>query len=106
MLLSSKLILEYESVLMRPDQLASSGFSISQIDELLSAILRVAEEVHPGTYFGPSSLDANDDHVLSLAMHGRADAIVTHNIKHFKAPAADLGISLYTAVEALRQLRR
>jgi putative PIN family toxin of toxin-antitoxin system len=105
LLLSVPLTLEYESVLLRPHQLAQSGLSRDEIETLLASLLQVAVKIDLDEYAGPHSVDPDDDHVLSLAFQGAADAIVTHNIRHFERPSQMLGVGLYTPGEALRLLR-
>jgi len=53
---------------------------------------------------GPAH-DPNDEIVIEVASNGRADAIVTHNVKDF-APAQTLGIDIATPAEILRRLRQ
>ena len=96
LLVSVPLVLEYESVLMRPHQMAASRLVAEDVDELLISLLHIGVEVNLDEYRGPSSVDLNDNHVLNLARTGNADAIVTHNVRHFKIPAGLLGVSLYT----------
>ena len=96
----------YESVLMRPEHLHYASASASQIEGLIISLLSVAVKRELHDYFGPYSVDPNDNHILSLATHGRADAIVLHNTRHFATPAKASGVNLYTAREALHLLRR
>ena len=105
-LLSVALVLEYESVLMRPEHLHYASASASQIEGLIISLLSVAVKIELHDYFGPYSVDPNDNHILSLATHGRADAIVLHNTRHFATPAKASGVNLYIAREALHLLRR
>jgi len=104
--MSAPLGFEYESVLKRPQHLVFSNSSEAEVDNLVGSLLRVAIHVELGPYFGPYSVDRDDNHVLSLAKHGQADGIVTHNTRHFAAPAAILGVNLYSAGDALHLLRR
>jgi len=106
LLLSVPLSCEYESVLLRPEQLAASKLSPSEIEELLLSLLGVAQEIRLKKYVGPRSADAGDNHVLSLAAQGHADAIVTFNTRHFTNPAGELGVELQTPSEFLRLWRR
>jgi len=105
-ILSNALLFEYQSVLLRREHLAQAGLTMAQMDDVLAAILQVAAETELGPYREPASPDPDDNHVLSLAKHGRASGIVTFNTRHFAAPAKELGVKLYTAAEALEILRR
>jgi putative PIN family toxin of toxin-antitoxin system len=105
LLMSNTLITEYEEVLNRPQHLSAFGMATSQVDDLLFALLQCAEQIQSSGYAGPLSSDDDDNHVLDLASAGRADAILTHNTRHFRQAASELGVSLYTPAEFLAQLR-
>jgi putative PIN family toxin of toxin-antitoxin system len=104
-LLSVTLALEYEDVLLRDSNIAAAKYPLHKIEELLESLLGVSIAVGLEAYAGPLSPDAGDNHVLSLATQGRADAIVTYNLRHFAAPCRELGVNLYTPREALHVLR-
>jgi putative PIN family toxin of toxin-antitoxin system len=93
LLVSVPLVLEYEAVLTRPEQMFASKLVPSGIEQLLLALLHVAVKVELGEYLGPTSSDPGDNHLLSLAASGRADAIVTHNIRHVMAASRTLGVT-------------
>jgi predicted nucleic acid-binding protein len=105
LLLSVPLACEYESVLLRPEQLAASRLSPSEIEDLLLSLLGAALEIRLKKYLGPRSADAGDNHVLSLAAQGHADAIITFNTRHFANPASELGVELHIPGEFLRLWR-
>jgi predicted nucleic acid-binding protein len=106
LLLSVALACEYEGVLLGPEQLAVSGLSAHQAERLILSLLDVAVRVNLDPYLGPRSTDPDDNHVLNLAKTGIADAIVSHNTRHFAVPCHELGVNLFTAGEALLYLRR
>jgi predicted nucleic acid-binding protein len=105
LLLSVHLTLEYEAVLLRDSHIAAAAYSLQQIEGLLQSLLGVSVAIGLEPYAGPASPDTNDNHVPSLASQGRADAIVTYNLRHFAAPCRELGVNLYTPGDALRRLR-
>jgi putative PIN family toxin of toxin-antitoxin system len=105
LLVSVPLVLEYEAVLMRPEQMFASKLSASNIEQLLLALLHVGVKVDLEEYLGPTSNDPGDNHLLSLAVSGHADAIVTHNIRHVAAPSRTLRVHLFTPGGALTYLR-
>ncbi|MDD9990912.1 MAG: PIN domain-containing protein [Rhodospirillales bacterium] len=51
----------------------------------------------------PMLRDADDEMVLEAALNGRADAIVTHNVRDF-ASIHDLGIEVATPGDVVRRL--
>jgi putative PIN family toxin of toxin-antitoxin system len=103
-LLSVALVLEYEAVLKRPEQLLASGLSGSQVDVLLSAICATGSEVKSFFDWRPQLRDANDEMVLEAAINGQANAIVTHNRRDFVVAAESFGIDVVSPAEALERM--
>ncbi len=106
LLLSVALVLEYEAVLTRPEQLAVSGGTVEEIDKLLNALIAVGKPVYRGFFWRPLLRDANDDMVLEVAWSGQTDLLVTFNERDFEPTASALRIDVVTPREALRQIRR
>jgi predicted nucleic acid-binding protein len=106
LLLSVPLTFEYESFLKRIAHREASRLTLDLTEDLLASLLNIAVEVDLDEYRGPRSSDPGDNHILSLALHGRADAIVTFNMRHFDQPARKLGVKLVTPAQALNILRR
>lgn len=84
-LVSVPLLLEYETVLCRPEQLAASGRSMVGTQSFLDALCLLVEPVHLHYLWRPQLRDPNDEMVLETALNGRADALVTLNIADFSA---------------------
>ena len=91
-LASVPLILEYESVLTRPEQLHEIGITAAEIGEVLDALIAVAEPVVLRFLWRPQLKDPNDEMVLETAVNGKADRIATFNTKHLAAAARTFGI--------------
>ena len=104
MLCSTALLLEYEAVLGRATTREATGHSLRDVEIIMNAIAAVAEPVEVRFRTRPLLRDPNDEIVIEAASNGRADAIVTHNVKDF-APAQALGIGVATPFEILRRLR-
>lgn len=105
LLLSVPLILEYESVLTRPDHLAASGLSASEAGSLLDDLARVATTVRFAFRWRPRLSDPDDEMVLETAMNGGASAIVTFNQSHFAPVIRDLHCAVITPQAALKRIR-
>jgi predicted nucleic acid-binding protein len=103
-LASVPLMLEYESVLTRPDQLAAAGISGADVDVLLDAVALVVEPIRISYLWRPLLSDAGDDLVLETAVNGHADAVVTFNRRDFEPVAARFGIEILAPGEAVRRL--
>jgi putative PIN family toxin of toxin-antitoxin system len=103
-LLSVPLMLEYEAVLKRPEQLAASGRSVAMTDAFLDALCLRGEAVHLHYLWRPQLRDPADEMVLETALNGRADVLVTMNIRDF-AVAGRFRLKVATPGAFLRQLR-
>ncbi len=105
MLLSVPLVLEYEAVLKRPEQITASGGTVQEIDKLLAALIAVAKPVYRSFFWRPLLRDADDDMVFETALSGHADLLVTFNLRDFEPTASDLGISVVAPQYALKQIK-
>ena len=106
LLLDLSLALEYRDVLLRPEQLKASLWSRKETLFFLEQLEALAEPTEALFTYRPLSIDPDDDMILELAINGRADAIVTNNLKHFRGPAAKFGIEVITPRECLSRLAR
>ena len=93
---SSALYLEYEDVLTRPEQIAVHGISPREVERFLIATSDFTEQVRVYFSYRPQLTDANDEMVLEAAINGRADVIVTHNVRDFLPSAHRFGIEVLT----------
>ena len=105
LLLSVPLVLEYEAILKRPEQIAVSRGTIEDVDKLLAAFIAVARPVHRSYFWRPLLRDADDDMVLETALSGNADLLVTWNLRDFEPAASGLGIRVVTPRDALKQIK-
>lgn len=87
-LVTTALFLEYEDVLLRPEHRLTTGMSEEDVASALAALASAAEPVAVYFRWRPQLRDPADELVLEAAVNGRADALVTHNVRHF-APAAE-----------------
>jgi len=90
---STPLILEYEGVLTRPENLKKyPQFTKNEIGQLIDDICTVS--LHQNIYYlwRPFLPDPKDDMVLETAFNGNVDFIITHNIADFKNVAKTFAI--------------
>ena len=99
------LFLEYEAVLKRPEQRLVHGLGLRDIDRFLAALASSCEAVEVNFQWRPQLSDANDEMVLEAAVNGRADALVTHNVRDFVKGAARFGLRVLRPGELLQELR-
>ena len=101
---SPPLFLEYEDVLLRPEQRLAHGLSVEQVGEFLSDLAFWVEPVDIHFRWRPQVSDPGDEMVLEAAINGRADALVTCNIRHFASAAVRFKLEILKPGEILRRL--
>ena len=103
-LASVPLMLEYEAVLKRPEQLVISGRTAFTTDAFLDALSLFIEPVHLHYLWLPQLRDPADEMVLETALNGRAEVLVTLNVADFFA-ASHFRLPVLTPGAFLRQLQ-
>lgn len=103
-LVSVPLMLEYEAVLSRPEQLASGGRTVESVVKFLDAFCLLAIPVHLHYLWRPQTRDPADEMVLETALNGGAHALVTLNERDFSLAAANFKLKLQKPGEFLRSL--
>lgn len=104
LLASVPLMIEYQAVMTRPEHLEASGLSADEVNALLDAVAAVAEPVRLAFLWRPAARDPDDDMVLEAAVNGRADAIVTFNVRDFREVAGRFGVMVLAPGEAWKAL--
>jgi predicted nucleic acid-binding protein len=105
-LCSPPLFLEYEEVLLRPEQRLSHGLSVEEVGAFLAALAGWIEPVEIHFRWRPQTRDPGDEMVLEATLNGRAEALVTHNVRDFAPAALRFGLAVLTPQELLKRLRR
>jgi len=105
-LVSVPLMLEYEAVLTRPEQLVACGLRPSDVERVLDHVAAVATPVRFAFRWRPMLTDPDDDMVLETALNGNAGAIVTFNKRDFRPVAKSFHCAVILPGEALRRIRR
>lgn len=100
------LFLEYEEVLKRPVQRAAHEIDDDAIDAFLAALASAIEPVTIHIGWRPQLRDPSDEMVLEAAINGRADAIVTFNVKDFAPADAQFGIPVLVPAAVLKMVKR
>lgn len=105
LLVSVPLMLEYESVSTRPEQLAASGLSPEEVGRVLDDLAAIARPVRLAFRWRPQLSDPDDDMVLETAVNGNASAIVTFNQRDFVVAKKDFNCAVILPVKALQTIR-
>ncbi len=101
---SVPLILEFEEVLLRPEnRVKYSYFSEEEIRLILSDIVHISHRTKLHFLWRPFLRDSFDDKVLETAVNGRAQAIVTYNTRDFAGVKTHFGIDILTPAELFKQ---
>ena len=103
LLATPPVFLEYEAVLKRSEHLAAAGATLAQVDAILDALAAVLEPVEVSFLWRPQLRDPADEMVLEAAVNGRADWLVTFNLRHLAAAAARFGIHAGRPADILQQ---
>jgi putative PIN family toxin of toxin-antitoxin system len=82
-LITVAILLEYEAVLTRPEQLVAMAATYRDVQDVLDKYLVRSEEVWPYYDYAGTIRDPNDDKFVTAAINGMADAIVTFNTRDY-----------------------
>ena len=103
-LTSTALFLEYEEVLRRPENRLATGMSEEDVEEFLAALVSAAEPVEINFRWRPQLKDPQDELVLEAAVNGRAEALVTHDVRDFESAAGLFGLRILLPRDVLKEL--
>lgn len=99
--ISTTLVFEYEEILKR--QKAQIGLSDADIDDVIEALIAIANKRSIFYLWRPAASDPDDDFIIDLAVEARADFIITYNQKDLLA-AEKFGIKVVTPKEFLQHV--
>lgn len=103
---SVPMMLEYEAVMTRPQQLEAMGMSVQEVNAFLDDLAALLLPVLPYFLWRPRLRDPDDEMVFDAAVNGGAEAIVTFNKRDYLPAATQFRIQILTPSEAPWQLRR
>ena len=101
-LISVPIIIEYEAVLTGREHLSAMRLTTEQIARFLDGLCSVAEHVDTNPFWRPVLRVPNDEMVLEVAAQGRADLLLTFNVRDF-AGCERFGVKAMSPGPALRQ---
>ena len=99
------LFLEYEDVLKRPEQIAVHRLSSARVDDFMDELATILVPVDVFFQWRPQLVDPDDEIVLEAAINGRADALVTNNLRDFAGITERFNLSVLSPVQMLRKVR-
>lgn len=89
---SVSLFIEYESVCTRKPHLEAAGLTPSDVTVFLDALASFVKPVPIHFLWRPQLRDPADELVLEAAVNGRADALISFNLRHFMHAAQGFGL--------------
>ena len=105
MLANVALALEYEALCLAENHWRPAGLTFTEAGIFVDTVIAMVEPVESHFMWRPQLRDPADEFVLDAAVNGRADGIVTFNVRDFADAPRSFGISLYTPSEAFRSIR-
>lgn len=99
------LILEYETVCRRDEHLVAAGLESADAELFIDAIAALCDPVESFFVWRPQLRDPADEMVLEAAVNGRAEAIVSFNLRDFGPAPARFGVKLLLPKDAYRRVR-
>ena len=76
------------------------------VDEFLAEIAALVEPVDVCFLWRPQVRDPSDEMVLEAAINGRADALVTYNIRDFAVAGERFAVLVLRPPELLKMVKR
>ena len=76
-----------------------------EIEVFLDALIAMAEPVKTHFLWRPQLRDPDDEMVLEAAVNGRADALITFNIRDFGTVPLQFGVEVLLPREAIGRIR-
>lgn len=105
LLASVPLMIEYEAVLTRPEQLEESGLTAAETNAVLDGLAAVIEPVDLRFLWRPRLKDPADEMVLETAVNGRAEVLVTFDLRHLAEAARQFGLRVALPGETWRRIK-
>ncbi len=103
--MSLALFAEFRDLLGRDELFAKCPLAAGEREELFHALLAVSTLTEVFYLWRPNLPDEGDNHVLELAIAANAEAIVTHNGKHFlNAELRFPHLRILTPAELLKEI--
>lgn len=98
------LAVEYEAICRAPEHGLAAGLNPADVEVFVDAVVALAEPVETHFMWRPQLRDPADEFVLEAAANGRADAIVTFNLRDFGTAPSQFGVQVLGPVDIVRRI--
>jgi putative PIN family toxin of toxin-antitoxin system len=105
LLLSTPLLLEYESMLRRTEHMARARATAAEVTEILDALAGLSVPVVFNYNWRPTGAHKDDELVVETAINGQAQAVATFNLKDMRNAARMFGFDAERPGVVLRRIR-
>ena len=102
-LVTTALFLEYEDVLLRAEHRLVTGMREADVQGALAALASACEPVDVHFRWRPQLSDPGDELVLEAAVNGRAEKLVTHNVRDFVGVSKQFELDVVTPQQFLQE---
>jgi putative PIN family toxin of toxin-antitoxin system len=106
LLLSVPLAMEYEAICVRPEHQLAAGLGEQEVRVFVDAVIAIAEPVKIHYLWRPQLRDPSDEMVLETAVNGRANLLITFNVRDYGTAPARFGIEVMTPREAVERISK
>ena len=106
LLLSVPLAMEYEAVCARPEHQLAAGLNEQEVRIFVDAVIAIPEPVKIHYLWRPQLRDPSDEMVLETAVNGRANVLITFNVRDYGTAPARFGIEVMTPREAVERISK
>lgn len=106
LLASVPLAVEYEAVCVRPEHQLAAGLSEQEVGIFVDAVIAIAEAVKIHYLWRPQLRDPSDEMDLEAAVNGRANLLITFNVRDYGSAPARFGIEVMTPREAVERISK
>lgn len=104
MLANVALALEYEAVCRRTEHVVAAGLNVGDAEVFVAAVVAMAEPVESHFMWRPQLRDPDDELILEAAVNGRADVMVTFNLRDFGRAPSLFGVDGVTPADAIGRI--
>jgi len=104
LLASVPLALEYEAKCLLKEHWQAGGLTESQAHLFLDSVIALATPVHLDFYWRPLLHDPADEMVLETAINGKADYLISFNLRNYGNAPAAFGIKILRPSEFLKEI--